>query len=216
MDKPQEQRGVQRLYNKGIFITFEGGEGSGKTTQSKLLKSYFDAQNIPCIWTREIGGTESAEQIRSVILDNELDTRTEMLLAMAARVEHVENLIKPALQQGSIVICDRFVDSTAAYQGSTLGNDLIFSMHDEIFNSFLPNFTFYMNIDPRKALERALIRGDINKFEEKPLEFHYRVQEAFLTISKRFPERIIIIDADRPQTIIAEEILEATLERLID
>jgi dTMP kinase len=200
---------------KNIFITFEGGEGSGKTTQSKLLKQYFDEQNIPCIWTREIGGTNSAEQIREIIINNELDVRTEMLLAMAARVEHVEQVIKPALQGGSIVICDRFVDSTAAYQGAELGDELVFNMHEQIFGSFLPSFTFYMKINPRKALERALVRGDINKFEGKPLEFHQKVQESFLKLAEKFPERIIVIDAERTQDVIAEEILEITLERLV-
>ncbi|MCC2646240.1 MAG: dTMP kinase [Rickettsiaceae bacterium] len=200
---------------QGIFITFEGGEGSGKTTQSKLLKQYFDEQNIPCIWTREIGGTKSAEQIREIIINNELDVRTEMLLAMAARVEHVEQVIKPALAKGSIVICDRFIDSTAAYQGSALSDELVFNMHEQIFGSFLPSFTFYMQINPRKALERALSRGDINKFEGKPLEFHEIVQESFLKLAEKFPERIIVIDAERTQDIIAEEILEITLERLV-
>jgi dTMP kinase len=202
--------------NRGIFISFEGGEGSGKTTQSKLLKSYFDEQNIPCIWTREIGGTRNAEQIRDLLVQNELHIKTELLLVMAARVEHVEEIIQPALNQGSIVICDRFIDSTAAYQGSNLGSDLIFNLHREILSNLVPNITFFMNIDPKKALERALARGDINKFEAKPLEFHQGVQDNFLRLAREFPERIIVINADQPQDKIAAEILEITLERFLD
>lgn len=198
----------KQMINKPIFITFEGGEGCGKTTQSKLLQEYFVQQNMPCIWTREIGGTKNAEIIRDIIINNELNVRTELLLAMAARVEHVEDVIKPTITKGKIVICDRFVDSTAAYQGHCLGVDIVYNLHREIFGDLMPNLTFFFDMKPKKALERALSRGDNNKFEKLPLTFHEQVYETFLKIIALFPERFVIINAEQPIEVIKAQIID--------
>jgi dTMP kinase len=136
------------------FITFEGGEGSGKTTQSKLLFEYLKSQNIKCIWTREIGGTEIAEKIRDIILHNEIHIMTELLLVMAARKEHIENVILPALLGGVTVVCDRFIDSTLCYQGQSLGIAKVLGLHKEVFGDFFPDLTFFIDVPVEEGLRR--------------------------------------------------------------
>lgn len=175
---------------KGKFITFEGGEGSGKTTQSKLLYDHFIKQGLDCLWTREVGGTDSAEQIREILLHEELFSTTEMLLVMAARFEHVEKVIKPALEAGTTVICDRFLDSTMSYQDP----ELALKLHKEIFGLFMPDVTFFIDLEPKIALGRAITRGDGNKFEEKDGAFHQGVYDNFKSLAERFKDRIIVID----------------------
>lgn len=175
---------------RGKFITFEGGEGSGKTTQSMLLHEHLITQGAGCLWTREIGGTPSAELIRKILLHEELLDVTEILLVMAARFEHVEKVIKPALETGTTVICDRFLDSTMSYQDA----DLALKLHKEIFDSFMPDITFFIDLKPGVALSRARSRGDGNKFEEKDIDFHQRVYDNFKELAERFKDRIIVID----------------------
>lgn len=172
------------------FITFEGGEGSGKTTQSKLLYNALRSKGIDCLWTREIGGTSSAEQIREILLREELLNMTEILLVMAARFEHVEKVIKPALEAGKTVICDRFLDSTMSYQDSEQAHKL----HCEIFGSFMPDKTFFIDLEPKVALKRAVARGDGNKFEEKNMAFHQKAYDNFKMLAEQFKDRIVVID----------------------
>lgn len=182
----------------GKFITFEGGEGCGKSTQSKMLYEHLNAKIVKVLLTREVGGTLEAERIRDILLHSQLLSMTEVMLVMAARFEHINKLIIPALKQGTWVICDRFVDSTAAYQGknSDIGIDKIFAMHREIIGGLLPDLTFFIDLPPKVALERAKNRGDNNKFENKELEFHESVHKGFVEISKKFKERVIKVKAE--------------------
>jgi dTMP kinase len=174
---------------KGKFITFEGGEGSGKTTQSKMLYDRLIKEGIGCIWTREIGGTKTAEQIREIILSQDLNQTAELLLIMAARFEHVQKVIKPALFKGQTVICDRFIDSTMSYQDM----DLALKLHRDIFGSFMPDITFFIDLEPEIALNRAISRGDANKFEDKDMAFHKRVYDNFKLLASKFDDRIISV-----------------------
>jgi dTMP kinase len=189
------------------FITFEGGEGSGKTTQSKRIHQYFLDQKIDSIWTREIGGTDLAEKIRDLIVYNDMDERTLLLLAKAARSEHLKYVVEPALEQGKIVVCDRFVDSSAAYQGYKLGIEHVFDIHQKIFGGILPDLTFFIDVPVEIALERAMKRGNNNRFESLPIETHRKYRECFLKLVAMFPERIVKIDGNREQDEIFEEIL---------
>lgn len=196
------------------FITFEGGEGSGKTTQSKRLHQYFLDQKIDAIWTREIGGTELAEKIRDLVVYNEMDERTLLLLAKAARSENLQYVVEPALRDGKIVVCDRFVDSSAAYQGYKLGIEHVFEIHKKIFGDIMPDITFFIDVPVEVALERAKLRGNNNRFESLPIEIHQEYRQCFLRLLGMFPDRIIRIDGDRDQDEIFGEIIGYVTERV--
>ncbi len=194
----------------GKFISFEGIDGSGKTTASKKLYEYLLSLNIDAIWTREIGGTEVAEKIRDIVVNNDMEDMTEIMLIMAARCENIEKIIKPALSYGKYVICDRYIDSTAAYQSKNEEEmERIFSLHDHIFNGFLPSRTIYMKIDPKIALARATIRGDTNKFEAKPEDFYHKVTNNYDYLADRFSKRISIIDASQTQEQVIDDVIKA-------
>ena len=194
---------------KGLFITFEGGEGSGKSTQSKALAEYLKEKKIEYILTREIGGTEFAEHIRQFILsNNELAPATELSLINAARIEHIKQVILPALDNNIHVICDRFIDSTIAYQGQILGKDLVINLHKLLCYDIWPDITFFMNIEPVKALQRAFARGDINKFENKDLAFHCKVYSCFKTLAVKDFRRIYSIDAEKETRLISNTVFK--------
>lgn len=205
-------------YSTPQFITFEGGEGSGKSTQSKLLHEYLLENDIRSIHTREIGGTVEAEKIRNLLLHSKLFPISELMLVMAARYEHINKIIIPALLDGKWVICDRFIDSTACYQSSEsgLGMDDIYSLHNNLMKAFtiasgqnnlenqivkddfkqkaiMPNLTFFMDIPPQIALKRAIDRGDLNKFEDKNIAFHNRIYNSFKEIALKHKGRFISI-----------------------
>ena len=205
------------------FITFEGGEGCGKSTQSKLLYEYLLSKNIPAIHTREIGGTVEAEKIRHLIIYSKLEPMSELMLIMAARYEHISKVIIPALLEGKWVICDRFIDSTACYQSGATGLSIqeIYELHETLmvyksdefgsnrspdlethkFSSkgIIPDITFFIDIPPSLGLSRATERGDANKFEKKSLDFHNKVYEKFKTVAAMHSERIVTIDAENKQ-----------------
>ncbi|MDG1437321.1 MAG: dTMP kinase [Rickettsiaceae bacterium] len=189
--------------SKPKFITFEGGEGSGKSTQSKLLHEYLLSRNIKSIHTREIGGTIEAEKIRDLVVYSELFPVSELMLVMAARYEHINKVIIPALQSGSWVICDRFVDSTACYQSgdSGLSLDDIYELHDKLMTdskskvALMPDLTFFMDVPPEIGLKRAGDRGDVNKFEAKNVAFHQVIYDRFQSIAKRDKGRFLSIEA---------------------
>jgi dTMP kinase len=188
------------------FITFEGGEGSGKSTQSKLLLEYFAKNNIPAVLTREPGGTTLAEEIRGILVKEKtykFDKISETLLFYAARKDHVENFVKPKLAEGFTVICDRFNDSTIAYQGYGHGVDLGFinDLSKLVLGDFAPDISFIFNMDIKKGIARAAARQSKttlleNHFEKLPLAFHERVLAGFLDIASKNPSRCKIIDAD--------------------
>lgn len=176
-----------------MFITFEGIDGSGKTTQSKLLVDYFRQiyGKNSVVLTREPGGTDFAEKIRNVLLVNNIDPISELLLFVSTRCEHVKKLILPALEEGKIVICDRFIDSTIAYQGYGFGVslELIRKLH-ELVGIKYPDITFVLDIDVNVGLSRA---EDKNKYEEMSINFYNKVRKGFQEIAAKDPDRCCII-----------------------
>lgn len=176
-----------------MFITFEGIDGSGKTTQSKLLVDYFRQTygKNSVVLTREPGGTDFAEKIRNVLLVNNIDPISELLLFVSTRCEHVKKLILPALEEGKIVICDRFIDSTIAYQGYGFGVslELIRKLH-ELVGIKYPDITFILDIDVNVGLSRA---EDKNKYEEMSINFYNKVRKGFQEIAAKDPDRCCII-----------------------
>jgi dTMP kinase len=197
----------------GQFISFEGGEGSGKSTQLKLLTSAFEKSGLPFISTREPGGSKGAEKIRSLLVSGEVDSwdsLTETLLFNAARCDHIGRVVKPAISQGKTVICDRFLDSTLVYQGigKGLGTAYIKSLHHMIFGNFMPNLTIILDISPEDGLKRAGGRNhDENRFEKLDIEFHRRIRAGFLDIANKEPERCVVLDATQEAETIHRQIV---------
>ncbi len=198
----------------GLFITFEGGEGAGKSTQIGLLAEFLRAQNLdPCI-TREPGGSPGAEAVRHVILSGgaeEYGPAMEALLFAAARADHIDQLIRPSLDDGKIVLCDRFIDSTRVYQGVTGNLDTIYmkALERVTVDGVLPNMTIILDISAQKGLARAgKRRGNktVDRFEKEDVGVHEARRQAFLAIATAEPERCKIVDADRPQDEIARDI----------
>ena len=184
-----------------LFITFEGGDGSGKSTQVNLLKDYLDNLNFETIKTREPGGTPSAEILRELLTTGEVEKWTPMseaLLMWASRYEHLIQVIKPALNLGKNVISDRFYDSTYAYQGvaHNLGIDKMEKLKKIIIGDIEPDVTFVLDIDPKVGLKRSLDRSDKeNRFESYNIDFHNKIRSAFLEIAKKNKNRCVVIDA---------------------
>jgi dTMP kinase len=185
------------------FVTFEGVEGSGKSTQLRLLSGHLRSKGVVHATTREPGGTPLADEIRSLLLsrrDEPVFPETEILLYEAARAQHVRAFLLPRLERGEAVLCDRFVDATLAYQGSTRGIAL---PRVEELNAFasaglLPDVTFLLDLDASAGLARAAARGKADRIEEEGLSFHRAVREGYLSLRRRFPERIVAIDGSLP------------------
>ena len=206
---------------QGIFITFEGGEGTGKSTQSKLLYEHLINKNINTILTREPGGCLESEEIRNILIKgniNKWDPITESLLHNAARREHIKKIIKPALLENKVVICDRFVDSTMAYQGIGLGvsSNFLDILSSEITENIKPNITFIFDIDIKTSLERANIRDKEiqNRYEKFDQEFHKRVRNYFLSLP-RIDKRYILIDASKSIEQINSKIIKSLSDIII-
>ena len=205
----------------GKFITFEGGEGAGKSTQVRLLAEALAGQGIEVVQTREPGGAPQAEVLRELLITGDTDrwsAGAEALLNYAARDDHLRTTIRPALQRGAWVLCDRFSDSTRAYQGlaGDVGLEMIDAIHQEIVGPTDPDLTLIMNIAPEVGLDRAHARGDANRFENKGLAFHKRLQESFLEIAKSFPDRCVVIDATGEIEEISQAIWSAVESRLLN
>ncbi len=199
--------------SKGIFITFEGPEGAGKTTIIQMLSEQLENS----ILTREPGGIDIAEQIRKVILAKEntaMDARTEALLYAAARRQHLVEKVKPALKEGKIVLCDRFVDSSLAYQGYArgLGVDEVLGINQFAIEDMMPELTLYFDIEPELGLKRIRKNNEreINRLDLEALEFHHKVREGYLLLMERFPERIIKVDASKS----LEEVFQAAAKMI--
>lgn len=194
------------------FFTFEGGEGSGKSTQAKLLHQAFIHRNIESVLTREPGGTESAEVIRDLLLHSKVDFYpiTQLLLHNASRYEHIKSKIIPALSENKIVICDRFVDSTIAYQGygHQLGKEFPALLHNICMENVNPHLTFILDIDPKKGLERAKSRSTLDNYEKLDLSFHNRVRQGFLEIAANAPHRCIVISSENNISQIHQQIID--------
>ena len=196
---------------RGLFITIEGPDGSGKSTQIENIRKFFEDKNIEIVFTREPGGTPIGERIREIILDNrfkEMDSMTEAMLYAASRAQHVAQIIRPALEAGKVVVCDRFVDSSLAYQGygRGLGEDI------EIINSFaikdcMPDVTFLMKLDPDIGKHRIEEnRHDQDRLEHEKLSFHQKVYKGYLKLEEKYPDRIVGIDASKGIDEIRDEI----------
>jgi len=186
----------------GLFITFEGIEGCGKSTQATLLAKRLEAEGRKVVVTREPGGTVTGEQIRSIVLDpanTGIKPVTELLLYAASRAQHVDELIRPALASGAIVVCDRFADSTMAYQGAgrALERGCIQQAHDLATHGTWPDLTILLDLPAEAGLERARAMRELDRIEAEPLAFHRAVRNEFLRIAEHDPIRVRTIDAMR-------------------
>ena len=207
---------MNAIQQRGKFITFEGGEGAGKTTQIARLADRLDALDIPTITTREPGGAPGADSIRSLLVSgatDKWDPVSEVLLLYAARREHLNQTIRPALDRGAWVLCDRFADSTMAYQGYGHGisRDFIRTVHDEVVGTFNPDLTLILDIPVDIGVGRAVSRntstrsGEV-RFERMDKSFHERLREGFLDIAAGAPERITVIDADSSPEVVTSTV----------
>lgn len=180
-----------------MFIAFEGGEGCGKTTHINLLAEYLRSKGKDVLTTKEPGGSDIGSELRKILLDKEPDIYSEIFLFAADRVEHVEKVIKPAINANKIIICDRFMDSTLAYQlgGRGLPEDMVRYVNWISCRGITPTLTLLLDIPVAEGLKRAKSRGDVNRFESEILAFHERVREKYLEIANDAPERVKIIDS---------------------
>ena len=204
---------------RGRFITFEGGEGAGKSTQLKRLAGRLQAQGLEVVATREPGGSPGAEAIRELVLNGAADrwsAVTETLLMYAARRDHVERVIRPALERGAWVACDRFADSTRAYQGAAGGVDpgLISALERFILADVRPDLTLIFDLAPKEGLRRAAGRGGEMRFESKGMDFHRRLRAGFLAIAEAEPARCAVIDAAGDIEAVAAAVWAAVEARL--
>jgi dTMP kinase len=195
---------------RGVFIVLEGGEGAGKSTQAELLTRWVLDQDRVVTRTREPGGTAAAEAIREVLLDvahTGLDDRAEALLFAAARGDHAMRVIRPALERGEVVVCDRFMDSSVAYQGvgRDLGRDVVRDLSLWATRDLIPDVTIVLDVDPSIGLARV-DRPD--RLEAEPLQWHARVRQAFIDLADEDPQRYLIVDATDDVDRIAEQIIE--------
>ena len=205
---------------KGLFITFEGCDGCGKTTCINNVSTILRNCGIEFILTREPGGSKIAEEIRNIILDKnntEEDPRTESLLYAASRRQHLVEIILPALKSGKIVLCDRYLDSSLAYQGyaRNLGIDNIMSINSFAIENVMPDLTFFLDLSPEEGLKRIQSRKrESDRLDQEKLDFHKRVYEGYQIVNNRFKDRIVRIDASKAPNEIAEEICSILLSRL--
>ena len=205
----------------GRFINFEGGEGAGKSTQIQLLADYLKSEGKDVLITREPGGSEGAEAVRTLLVTgdvNRWDGITEAMLVFAGRRDHYERVIKPALKSGTYVLCDRFADSSYAYQGAGQGVEpkVLDQLYDLACGDFRPDLTLILDMPVDIGIKRASARGgDEQRFENMELDFHKRVRQAFLDIAKTHPNRCVVIDAEQPINSIATEIQCTVMERFL-
>ncbi len=214
-----------RAKRRGRFITFEGGEGVGKSTQIRLLEARLRDAGLDVVVTREPGGSQRAEAIRAYILGGgarELGPMAEALLFSAARIDHIDSLIRPALQAGKWVLCDRFADSTRAYQGANgkLGDEVIAALEKVTLAGVRPDLTLVLDMPPAIGLRRAAARREAgapaDRFESEGLGFHARLRKAFHQIANAEPERCVIVNADRTAPEVEADIFRIVDERLGD
>ena len=209
---------------KPFFVVFEGIEGSGKSYQSNRLYKKLKQKKFPVILTREPGGTKTAEKIRSVILDDyfhkdsdkQFDKNTDTLLYLAARNEHLINKILPAIKKNKIVICDRFIDSTFAYQiyGKSVSKDLVDGIHKHILGNIKPNLTILLTVKISKALSRLKKRKKKNRYDKFSKKFYIKAQNAFVKISKKNKKKYLVLDSSNDDKKIEQKILEVILNRI--
>lgn len=211
--------------DRGLFITFEGGEGAGKSTQIRILATALEKAGQTVCLTREPGGSAGAEQIRDLLVTGDpqrWDAMTELLLLYAARRDHVRRLIEPALEKGMWVLCDRFADSTMAYQGYGHGLDRgkIADLHRIVLGELSPDLTIILDLDPKTGLARTRVtdeahrRGAEDRFERIEIAFHQRLRDGFRDIAAAEPKRVALVDADADADRVSETISRLVRDRL--
>ena len=198
---------------KGLFISFEGGEGVGKSTQIELLKTSLTKKNINVLSTREPGGTKEGELIRKFLVSGEInswDSYSESLIFNALRREHINKIINPSLFKGDIVLCDRFIDSTIVYQGvgGAINQTLLLNLHKNFCYDLYPDITFFLSLDPKVGIDRTLSRNNKteNRFENMGLSYHQKIQDGFKALSVKNNKRFIEINAELSVEKISNEI----------
>lgn len=201
---------------KGWFITFEGPDGSGKTTVSTVVVKKLEEMGYEVVYTREPGGIDIAEQIRHVILDPKniaMDFKTEALLYAASRRQHLVEKVMPALELGKIVICDRFVDSSLAYQGvgRGLGIDEVYSINQFAIGDLMPDKTIYLDLGAQEGLDRLSNRVFKDRLDQEKVDFHLKVVDGYRQVVEKYKERMILVDASQPVEKVIEEAFEAVL-----
>ncbi|MCO5143563.1 MAG: dTMP kinase [Oligoflexia bacterium] len=211
--KTKKRRAAVSKKKSGLFITFEGGEGVGKTTQIARLAKYFTNQGKKVVVTREPGGSVIANRIRSLLLDPKMKgliPLAELFLYEASRAQHVVEVIKPALERGMVVICDRFTDSSVVYQGVARNQKAALVDHlNKIASVGLkPDMTFFLDLDARIGLARVGSRGVMDRLEKEALSFHQNVRKGYLSLAEKYPKRIKKIDASRGRDEIHEKIIQ--------
>lgn len=204
-----------------LFVTFEGGEGSGKSSALKLLDERLRSEGFQTVLTREPGGTPIAEQIRNVILDKgntKMDARTEALLYAASRRQHLVEKVWPAIKEGKIVLCDRYLDSSLAYQGGArgLGIDNVLNVNLFATEGTFPDITLLFDIEPELGLERIAKNAsrEVNRLDLEKIDFHRGVRKTFLELAKRYPDRYVIIDASQTLDKVVEDAYRAIKARM--
>ncbi len=203
---------------RGIFISIEGPDGSGKSTQINNIKKFFEDKDLEIVFTREPGGTAIGDRIREILLDNnckEMDYMTEAMLYAASRAQHVSQVIRPAIEAGKIVICDRFVDSSLAYQGYGRGlGDAVAVINSYAVAGCMPDVTFLMKLDPGIGKSRVSSRNQEDRLESEKVAFHQEVYNGYLELEKNNPDRIFGIDASRGIEEIRDDIYKKLEEVL--
>ena len=202
-----------------MFISFEGIEGSGKSSLIKNLKNYYKNHALDVFFTKEPGGTELGEKIREILLDptSEIDPSSELFLLMADRVHHVKNKINPNLNENKIVFCDRYIDSTIAYQGG--GRDLDDKDIEGMIKMLklpIPDLTILLDVPVETGLMRAKERSELDRFEKEDIDFHKKIRQSYLNLQKKYPDRIIIFNASMNENDVFEEVLNYIKSRIDD
>ena len=206
---------------KGYFITFEGPEGSGKTTVCNAVYQRLKDMGYDVVHTREPGGIEIAEKIRDIILDPQnvmMDAKTEALLYAASRRQHLVEKVIPSIEAGKVVICERFVDSSLAYQGygRELGFDEVLSINKFAIGDYFPDMTVYLDVDEKTGLERIKDRAFKDRLDQESIDFHHRVNEGYQKVIDVFKDRISIVDASKPLDSVIEDALSRVKELIDD
>jgi dTMP kinase len=202
-----------------MFISFEGIEGSGKSSLIKNLKNYYKNHALDVFFTKEPGGTELGEKIREILLDptSEIDPSSELFLLMADRVHHVKNKINPNLNENKIVFCDRYIDSTIAYQGG--GRDLDDKDIEGMIKMLklpIPDLTILLDVPVETGLMRAKQRSELDRFEKEDIDFHKKIRQSYLNLQKKYPDRIIIFNASMNENDVFEEVLNYIKSKIDD
>ena len=202
---------------QGVFITFEGNDGSGKTTICKSMQKKLLEMGYDCIYTREPGGSKIAESIRNILLDvnnTEMDDRTEALLYAASRRQHLKEVVLPALKDKKIVLCDRFIDSSLAYQGvaRNIGLKEVWDINQFAIDGCMPQKTLFLSVSIETGAKRMNLRGDLNRLDQEKSSFHQAVRDGYEQLIQMYPERIECIDAESDVKTVLQEALDCVLK----